>query len=185
MSLTLSWDLLIVVVFAMVLVYSFLLGRSQTLKVIVATYVSVLLTEGVGNIGFRLLGPHQPTLAILGIPQSVIVPMLLKLGLFILSVILLTLWGAFAVQSEEGRGSTLSFVETALLGFASAAMISSALLAFVSGAPLLSEAIVTSERLAPLLQTSTLVRVIVVNQDLWFALPAALLILFRAPRRAR
>jgi hypothetical protein len=58
------------------------------------------------------------------------------------------------------------------------------LLTFLSGAPLLDPALSTTEMLVPLMQSSHLVQVMVLNQDLWFSLPALLLVGFGLVKEA-
>ena len=50
MNLNLSWDLFILVFFAVVVAYSFIIGKNQTLKVILGTYLAVLCADGMGNL---------------------------------------------------------------------------------------------------------------------------------------
>jgi hypothetical protein len=50
MGLELSWDLFIIVFFGIVVAYSFIIGRNNNLKVILATYVAALAADAVGNL---------------------------------------------------------------------------------------------------------------------------------------
>ena len=50
MEINLSWDLFVIVFFAVIIAYSFIIGRNQTLKVIIASYIAILASDGIGNL---------------------------------------------------------------------------------------------------------------------------------------
>ena len=51
MDLTLTWDLLLILFFAIVIAYSFIVGKEESGKIIVASYVAAVAVQGLGNIG--------------------------------------------------------------------------------------------------------------------------------------
>ena len=55
-NLTLSWDLFIVVFFAIIVSYSFIIVQHQSMKVIIASYIGIIATQGIGNVLARLMG---------------------------------------------------------------------------------------------------------------------------------
>jgi hypothetical protein len=50
MNVTLTWDLFIIVFFAMVMAYSYIIGRHQAAKIIFASYIAIIAVQGLGNI---------------------------------------------------------------------------------------------------------------------------------------
>lgn len=175
--LTLSWDLFIIVFFAIVVTYTFIIGKKQSVKVIISTYIAIVAVQGIGNVIQRIgaeagLGGGE---LIPGIPPSVPLLPIFKLILFIVIMILLTIRAGFDVQ--YARESTLvNVIVTALCGLSSAALLLSTLLTYVSNVPLLDTAMPKLASLSPIIQQSMLMQLMILNQDLWFSLPAIVLI---------
>ena len=70
----------------------------------------------------------------------------------------------------------LSTVITAMFGFATAGLILSTLLTFVTGGVILDTALADSTSVSPIIQQSKLMQVLIFNQDLWYSLPAILIL---------
>ena len=49
MQLLPTWDLFIIVFFAIIIAYSFIVGRNSTLKIVIASYLAILTADGFGN----------------------------------------------------------------------------------------------------------------------------------------
>ena len=60
MNIVLSWDLFIVVFFSVIIAYSFIVGRNQTIKIIIGTYMATLAADGVANLAHKYLGGPTP-----------------------------------------------------------------------------------------------------------------------------
>lgn len=181
MDLTLSWDLFIVFFFAVVTAYSFIIGKHETLKILVAVYIGILATQGVGNILTKFSGESEPVyriLKVMGVTLNISTLSVTKLLLFMMAIIAIALRGGFSVEYGRSHASFIALAATGLFGFATAGLIITTLLTFIAGAPLLDPTLGSREILLPIMQTSALVQVMVLNQDLWFALPALLLIGF-------
>jgi hypothetical protein len=181
MDLTLSWDLFIVFFFSVVTAYSFIIGKHETLKILVAVYIAILAAQGVGNIFVRFSGESEPVYRIfkvLGVTLNVSTLSLSRLILFMIAIIAIALKGGFSVQYGKSHSSLISLIATGLFGFTTAGLIVMAILTFIAGAPLLDPALGAKEVLAPVIQHSLFVQTMVLNQDLWFALPALLLVGF-------
>jgi len=187
MDLTLSWDLFIAFFFAVVTAYSFIIGKHQTLTILIAVYIAILATQGLGNIFTRFSGQSQPVFRIfevLGVELNVSTMSVSKLILFMIAIIAVALKGGFSVEYGRSHSSIVALVATGLFGFATAGLIVIALLTFVAGAPLLDPTLGAQALLQPLMKQSSLVQVMVLNQDLWFSLPALLLVGFGLVREA-
>ena len=181
MSLNLSWDLFVIFFFAVVTAYSFIIGKHETLKILVAVYIAILATQGIGNIIQRFSDTSEPVyriLQVMGVTLNISSLSLTKLISFMLAIIAVALKGGFSIAYGKSHGSLVALAATGCFGFATAGLIVTTLLTFIAGAPLLDPALGSKEILAPLMQSSSLVQVMILNQDLWFALPALLLIGF-------
>ena len=177
MDLTLTWDLFISFFFAVVTAYSFIIGKHQTLKILVAVYIAILATQGLGNIFMRLTGEAEPVYRIfrvLGVSLNVSTMSVAKLVAFMIVIVAVALKGGFNVEYGKSHSSLIALLGTGLFGFATAGLIIISLLTFVAGAPLLDKTLGAQEILKPLMDSSRLVQVMVLNQDLWFSLPALL-----------
>lgn len=181
MDLTLSWDIFIAFFFAVVTAYSFIIGKHQTLTILIAVYIAILATQGLGNIFMQFSGEAEPVYRIfkvLGVTLNVSTISLSRLILFMAIVIAVALKGGFSVQYGKSHSSIIALTATGLFGFATAGLIIITLLTFVAGSPLLDPTLSTREILLPLMQQSSLVQAMILQQDIWFALPALLLVVF-------
>ena len=50
MEINLSWDLFVIVFFTVIIAYTFIIGRNQSIKVIISTYIAILAADGVSNL---------------------------------------------------------------------------------------------------------------------------------------
>jgi len=176
MQVTLTWDLFIIVFFGIVIAYSFIVGKDESVKIIVSTYISILAVQALGTLLEQYAIPSTSLLKMLGLGMDV--PMLsgFKVALFVALVILLAIKGGFAVDYDKESGSVLSTVFTGAFGVGTACLLLVALFTYVSGMPLLDPGIAASPLIAPIAEQSTLIDVILTYQAVWFALPAILLI---------
>lgn len=176
MELTLSWDLFIVVFFAIVITYSFIIGMHEAVKIVIATYIAIVSVQGIGNIITRITGESQSFLRTFGISLDITVLASTKLVIFIAAIIFLAVRGGFEIDYTKDTGGIVHIVLTGIFGFATAGLILSTLLVFVSNVPLLDSSITDSLSVSPIIQQSTLMQAMILNQDLWFSLPALLLL---------
>lgn len=178
MPLSITWDFFIVVFLALVVAYSFIIGKHESVKVIVAAYISIVAVQGIESIFIRYAPVFEQPLSNLHIALTPFGIALLKLGLFILSIIVLTLRGGLAVSYEGEPGVMMNTAITGLLGIAKAGLLLSTLVTYVAGMPMMSSAAVPPAAwLVPLLEQSIILRGILEYRDVWFALPAFTLLL--------
>lgn len=176
MTVTLSWDLFIIVFFAIVMAYSFIIGKHQSVKVIIAAYISIIATQGVGNALFRLLNQTPAFLSVLGVTFNFTILSAIKIFLFAAFIITLAIRSGIHVTYTKESGSLLSALYTGLFGFTTAGLIVSTILTYVAGNSIMDPNIALSPAVAPIAAVSPLMQIMVLNQDLWFALPALLII---------
>ena len=176
LSLTLSWDLFIVVFFAVVMSYSFIIGKDQSMKVIIASYIAIIATQGIGNVLARLVGDGGQVFRSVGIPVDITMVSLAKIFVFAICIIIFVTRSGIEVTHEKDTGTILSIVYTGLFGFSTAGLIVSTILTYAGGTGILDSGIAATSVIAPLVTGSILMQLMVLNQDIWFTLPAFLII---------
>jgi len=182
MQITLSWDLMVIVFFAVVIAYSFIVGKDESIKIVIASYISILAVQGIGNLLYKA---YESTGMLTGTPVSDVVMSsstdsnvlaIAKLIIFVVMIIFLALKGGFEMQNTNSLGAIMEPLFTALFGSATAGLLLASLLTFMAARPLLDTGLINAPLLAPLLAQSTLVQWVVLYQDVWFCLPAVLLL---------
>lgn len=176
LNLTLSWDLMIVVFFAIVMSYSFIIGKHQSIKVIIASYIAIIATQGIGNVLTRLVGTSGSFLETVGIPVDTTMIALGKIFLFAVCVIIFVIRSGINVSYEKEAGTVMSIVATGLFGFSTAGLIVSTVLTYAGGSGILESTLLVIPAIAPLAENSTLMQLMILNQDIWYTLPAFLII---------
>ena len=177
MNLTLTWDLFVIVFFAMIVTYSFIIGKHESVKIIVASYVAVVAVQGIGNLLSRLSGTSQTFLTLLGMGRIEISFLAgTKLLLFVAAIIIFAVRGGFEIEFERENSSLIDLLFTGIFGFATAGLLLSTLLTYVADSAILSLTIGASPVIAGIVKESQLMGIMVEYQDLWFSVPALLLL---------
>ncbi|HLD63337.1 MAG TPA: hypothetical protein VI913_00395 [Candidatus Peribacteraceae bacterium] len=171
MNLTLSWDLLVIVFFVMVLSYSYIVGKDSAIKIIIAAYVAVLASHGLGNFLQSFAAGSTPLFAQIGIPITETPFGTIKLVLFLIILILLTAHGDLEIHYEREGHSVTELLLVAVFGFATAALLLATLLTFTTDASVLGVG-----RIPTSFPGNPLMNAMITYRDFWFALPALLLI---------
>lgn len=175
-NLTLSWDLFIVVFFAIVMSYSFIIGKDQSVRVIIASYIGIIATQGIGNVLMRLVGNSNDMFASLGMPVDTSVVALGKIFIFAICVIVFVTRSGIDVTYEKDAGRILSIVYTGLFGFATAGLIVSTILTYASGTGILDATLIAQSAVENIAKGSVLMQLMILNQDIWYTLPAFLIV---------
>jgi len=176
MSLTLSWDLFVIVFFAIVITYSFIIGKHESVKIIISTYIAIVAAQGMGNLLERLSTESQPLFNIVGLTLDIQLLATTKLILFIGTIVFLAVRGGFEIEYQKDGSRIVDLVMTAIFGFVTAGLMLSTLMTFVADAPLLDKNIAESPFVISIVGQSHLMELMVLYQDLWFSLPAVILI---------
>jgi hypothetical protein len=176
MNLRLSWDLFIIVFFGIVVAYSFIIGRNNNLKVILATYVGALCADAMGNIFGWLIDSSTNLMKLLKLfyietPEQAIV--LAKIVTFLGIIVLLSVRGAYTVEIDAG-GSTLTRISLNLIfGILNACLIVSIALIYISGDSfIINTAGVMSPAFREIYAQSSLAKILVDHYSIWFLFPA-------------
>lgn len=171
-AMSVSWDLFIVIFFAIVMSYVFIMGKEQSMRIIIATYVSIIAVQGMGNVLATMLSSSGLTMQSLGIPVDMTMIALAKIFIFALCIIVFVLRSGIDVSYDKHVGSILTMVYTGLFGFATAGLLISAILLYAVGTG--TEG--ATGIITPLAASSLLMQLMLQNHTLWYTLPALLII---------
>lgn len=171
-NLRLSWDLFVLVFFGIVIAYSFIVGRNQTIKIIIASYMAILMADGLGNLFSAYVLPAAPSLQ--G-EQGVQLLVLMKVFTYVLTIVLLTVKGAFSVEFATERSASSRILSNLMYGFLNAGLLVSTLLVYLTGGSFVlgnvKEGLYTN-----LYQESQFIQSIVDYYNVWFALPVVVIV---------
>lgn len=170
----LSWDLFILVFFAVVIAYSFIIGRNQTMKVILGTYVAVLCADGLGNLFAKYFVTSQTFLKFLkffAIGDQAQATAFFKVLILLILVVLIAVRGMFNVEADDDTNVTIKIIMLLLMGVFSAGLMMSAVLVFISGTSLIGGVAGSNNILLDVYNSSRLVRIMIDYANLWFFLP--------------
>ena len=175
MGLELSWDLFIIVFFGIIVAYSFIIGRNNNLKVILATYVAALAADAVGNLFANTLALSESFMKLMKIfyittPIEAVV--LVKIIFFMTVIVLLSVRGAYSVSVINTGSAGVRMMINLVLGFLNACLIVSIALVFISGASFISGGMGASPAFQDIYNQSHLAKILVDHYSIWFLLPA-------------
>ncbi len=171
MQIVLTWDLFIIVFFTIIVSYSFIIGKSHTVKLVLSSYISILSADAIGNIINTFLTSTNPIIQVFSFNGHTPALIVVKIALFIIFMITFSLKGSFEINMERSEG-ILEFFITLFFGMLSATLIISAILVFSSGSSFIMGGIpITESNIANMYNQSYLVKAMILNYNLWFALP--------------
>lgn len=174
--LKLSWDLFVLVVFAVIIAYSFIVGKENTLKVIIGSYIAILTADGLGNLFEQYaLSSAQfvELLKFFGFGSEDRTMIFVKIMVFIVAIVIIATKGGFEIRGGAGSRGAIGVIMTLIFGFLSAGLIISTLLIYASGASFVTGNVnIVNNALAAAYKESQFVRMMIDNYNIWFALPA-------------
>mgnify|MGYP001617800613 CR=1 FL=1 len=177
MQITLSWDLFVLVFFVVIVAYSFIIGRDNTLKVILGTYVAALAADASGSLFAQYFGGSALFGDILNLMQlgdETQVAVFIKVLVFVILVILFAVRGAFNVNTSDDSSAVVRLGVGVIYAVLSAGLIVSVILVFVSGVTFIGggNPETTTTALSVITNQSPLIKTMLANAYVWFALPA-------------
>lgn len=172
MSINLTWDLFVLVFFTIIIAYSFIIGRNQTIKIIICTYIAILTADGIGNIVGRYMSPRTLTLFFPRL-DYITAGIVIKILIFVFVIVVLAMKGEFQVNLSEHGSKIISMLVNGIFGILSAGLIVSTILFYTSGGSFLQlSGAITNEAIMSLKRNSVLVRNMIDYYNLWFSFPA-------------
>jgi hypothetical protein len=180
MDLKLSWDLFIIVFFAIVTAYSFIIGRQETLKIIIASYIATISADGLGNLFSKFVGNtsfFNKLVNFLGLGGGAEqLASVMKILLFIAIIVLLTIFGDYDVEEPPEQNSAIKLLVLTALSLLSGGLILSTIIVFANGGSLISGTAAISDTFKVVYDESRFVRGLLDWHDVWFALPGLLFV---------
>lgn len=180
MNINLSWDLFILAFFGVVVAYSFIIGRNQTLKVISATYVAILCSDAVGNLFSTYLANSESFLKFLrlfAIANSDQATAFFKVLILITFIVIIAVRGLYNFDADDSRPLSLKMGINLALGVMSAGLMMSAIMIFVAGGSLISDVANANSPLTSIYGESRFVRLMIDYSNMWFFIPGVGMIL--------
>jgi hypothetical protein len=175
MNVSLSWDLFVIVFFALVVTYTFILGRSEAIKMIVATYIAIIAVQGISSALGRLDTMFGGLLKLVGLGSEVWMLTVAKIVLFIAIVIFFTIRAGIEINYKKEPTQLIALGLTLLFGIATGGLILTTLMTYATGVPLMEMNLASVKALGPIVEQSEIMQFMISNQDLWFTAPAVLL----------
>jgi hypothetical protein len=177
MNIPLSWDLFVLVFFVIIVAYSFIIGRDNTLKVILGTYVAALASDAAGNLFSMSFGESALFIKLLnlaGVETGTEAVVFVKVLIFVTLVILFAVRGAYEVNTTEDRSAGVRMIISFVYAILSAGLIISIVLVFMSGISFVGGGAntTTTSALADLSNQSRMIKSMLNYTYLWFTLPA-------------
>jgi hypothetical protein len=174
--LQLSWDLFIVVIFGVIIAYSFIIEKENTLKVTIGTYLAILTADGLGNLFKQYALTSKQFIMFmdfLGMQSQDQTMITIKIFTFIIAIVIMVVKGGFEIKPGIGKSGVIGLIMNLIFGFLSAGLVISTLLVYVSGVSFVGGAAnITNSTLAAAYGDSQMVKLMIDNYDLWFALPS-------------
>jgi hypothetical protein len=178
MEINLSWDLFVIVFFTVIIAYSFIVGRNSTLKIIIASYIAILASDGIGNLIERFLIGDKPLVNILQLSTTESSIIVTKIFIFVFTIVLITTRGRFAINMGKTGSPMMNAILNLTYGVLSAGLITSTILIYASGASLVQETnIIMNEAVLGMYRSSYMVQIMINNYNVWFSLPAITFVL--------
>jgi hypothetical protein len=116
MELTLTWDLFILVFFLIIVSYSVMIGKEQTIKVILSSYIAILASDAVGNIVASIIGQSGTVSSVLVIPSESKAVIMIKIAVFVILTVALTTRGAFDILIADEKSPFMRMMMVASYG---------------------------------------------------------------------
>ena len=181
MDLKLSWDLFVIVFFAIVTAYSFIIGRRDTLKIIIASYIATLTADGIGNIFQHIFSQttfFNKLIAFFGFSGDTLqLSSILKILLFIAIIVILTIYGDYEVDQPPPQHAFINLLFLTTLSLLSCGLILSTIIVFANGGSLIGGITAISESFKTVYEQSRFVKGLLDFHDIWFALPGFVFVL--------
>jgi hypothetical protein len=172
MSIILTWNIFVISCLSLIITYSIIIERHRILSLIIATFISVMVSDAIHNIAtmhiLNLPGvvPYVEIFTVMGIPSPAY-----KVLLFLLILVGLTRSQMLHIDTEP-LPTSVEIILSAILGLLSGCMLISIILIYFGGGSFL---LVSPENtltfIAEIRKESFMVNILMQYYQLWFLLP--------------
>lgn len=132
-----SWNLFIISFIVIVLSFSLIIGLTQTIKIMFNTYISIIVSEGIGEMLRFYFNSKLFLLKDVGVIINEDTMIIIKIVIFILIIILLTLLPIYDVNIAIPSSNTLKITFNVIYGVFLSLIFITAILLYLSGTSLL------------------------------------------------
>ncbi|MCX6807568.1 MAG: hypothetical protein NTZ80_02055 [Patescibacteria group bacterium] len=176
-----TWDLVYIALGLTIVVYSCIIGRSWTAKIMLATYAAILATDAFGLFFENILMNAQYIDLSRGMASREIFLAFWKLGFFALFLIIFGRKVGYSLELNEPSSYTMRLGSRLLYGIMSAALIATAIMVYTTGASFIFGAFggagfLSQVMSSDLYRDTRLVSVIYENARWIFLIPVTVLI---------
>lgn len=155
-----------------------MIGKDQTIKVILSSYIAILASDGIGNLVAQAIEKSSIIAKILNEGAVDKVQILVKIAFFVLLTVLLTTRGAFNIVVSEGRNGFVRMVMTGIYGVLSAGLLLSTILVILSGNSVMASGnFLGVNPVETIAEGSRFVSLLVQHYALFFSLPAVVFVI--------
>ena len=159
-----SWDLFLTIFFIVSIGYSFVLQRDKVVVTLLAIYVGIVMAGILGGPLQQFFNGDKTVANSLFISANTS-PFSIQSGVFLLTVILVTIRSGLGGRGSSSSGGKLSAFELALFSFLNSALILAAVFSFMD-----------PEAQAKFSETSRIAKMIISKEVWWFVAPLIALI---------
>ncbi len=170
MPYSLSWDLLIIVFFVIIMSYSYIVGQNGTIKIILSSYIGMLSANGIGNLLSKYVQLSQPLIKLFDASKEENT-VVFKILVFIAITLILVLRGSFSVDIGHHRSWVVRLGILTTFGFLSAGLIMSTILVFIASSSGQGFLATVQDPAAMPIHTA-FVKSLIQYYNAWFAAPA-------------
>jgi len=160
-----TWDLFIIIFFALLVVFGIALGRERAIVGVIASYIGLVVGNIWGNAIYNLVGGTSASIGEISLTAGNS-PFMIKAIIFAFILILLIVKGDFLKKAITHHTGIFSMFFAAIYSFLNAGLIITAFVSFLSDA-----------QRTELLAQSDLVNTIIQYQTWWLVLPVILMII--------
>jgi len=171
MQLALTWDLMVIIFFVVIMSYSYIVGQNGTIKIILSSYIAMLAANGLGNLLIKYIHISQPLIKVFDSTadsNSVV----FKIFTFIVFTLILVLKGGFVIDMGRQNSFIVRLMSVTIFGFLSAGLIMSTVLVIIAGTSVDGLMGGTLHEVVNIPTQTLFVRSLIDYYNFWFAAPA-------------
>ena len=170
MEVALTWNLVILSVFVLLFAYSFMLGQDDTIKLILCIYIAILTADGFAGVLQEFVIDPSPGFRALMADQRIEILAWMRIGLFILAVVLFAVKSGFHVMLDKHEKFVTRLAIHGWFSAMSALLFLSTMLIYLSGNSFVEGMLFAKE--ISIYEQSLLAQTLIDHYQLWFSLPA-------------
>jgi|CXWL01.1.fsa_nt_gi hypothetical protein len=176
MQVALTWDLMVIIFFIVIMSYSYIVGQNGTIKIILSSYIAMLAANGLGNLLAKYIHLSQPIIKVFdNTAESNLV--IFKIFTFIVMTLILVLRGGFIIDMGRQGSMVVRLLSVTIFGFLSAGLMMSTILVFIAGSAVDGFLISTLQEAIKIPTQTLFVRSLIDYYNFWFAAPAIAFVL--------